>query len=173
MRKLVVSLALLLVSVLPSVMAKDTYFLGLGDQLEIKVLGHEDLSVDVLLGTQNSINYPLIGEIDVIGLSVEQVEAIVVKKLKGDYLVDPNVYAQVVKYRPFFIHGEVKKPGSYSYQLGMTINQAVALAGGLTERASKQKIFLSREAKKEKQLRATLESQVGAGDTITIEQGLF
>ena len=83
------------------------------------------------------------------------------------------MYAQVVEYRPFYIHGEVKNPGGYPYQPGMTINQAVALAGGLTERASREKIFLFKEGNKAQQLQATLGSNVSAGDTITIEQRFF
>ncbi|MFT6834110.1 MAG: protein involved in polysaccharide export with SLBB domain [Francisellaceae bacterium] len=173
MYKLIISLILFFVSALPGALAKDTYLLGPGDQLEIKVFNQEALSINVLLGINGSINYPLIGEINVTGLSTEQVEQLIIKGLKGDYLLDPNVYAQIIKYRPFFIHGEVKKPGGYPYQPGMTVNQAVALAGGLTERAARQKIFLSKEGKKNKQLNVTLTSQVSAGDTIMIEQGFF
>ncbi len=81
--------------------------------------------------------------IKVTGMTIKQVEQHVYQGLKGDYFVEPNVFVGIVQYRPFYIHGEVKKPGGYPYQPGMTVNQAIALAGGLTERASREK-FLSR-----------------------------
>lgn len=73
----------------------------------------------------------------------------------------------------FFINGEVKQSGGYPYKPGMTVNQAIALAGGLTERASKEKIFIYREGNKSQALNANLSSRVNAGDTITIEQRFF
>ena len=173
MSKLVVSLALILVCILPKAFAQDAYILGPGDKIEIKVFGQDDLAVEALLGNSGKINYPFLGEVSISGLSTKQVEQVIQQGLKGDYLINPNVYAQVVEYRPFYIHGEVKNPGGYPYQPGMTINQAVALAGGLTERASKEKIFLFKEGNKNQQLAAQLGSKVSAGDTITIEQRFF
>jgi hypothetical protein len=73
----------------------------------------------------------------------------------------------------FYIHGEVKQPGGYPYQPGMTVNQAVALAGGFTERASQEKIAISREGSKVESERGTINSVIQAGDTITIEQRFF
>jgi polysaccharide export outer membrane protein len=153
--------------------AQDTYILGAGDKIAIKVFGQEDLSIESFLGNSGSVNYPFLGEVKVAGLSIKQVELAITQGLKGDYLVEPNVYVQVVEYRPFYIHGEVKKPGGYPYQPGMTINQAVALAGGLTDRADKDKISLYREADKKLKQQASLEHNVNAGDTITIEQRFF
>ncbi|EDM64730.1 putative polysaccharide export-related protein, partial [Moritella sp. PE36] len=98
---------------------------------------------------------------------------LIYKGLKGDYLVNPNVYVHVVEYRPFYIHGEVQKPGGYPYQPGLTVNQAIALAGGLTERASKDKIYLFKEKNKNKQINASLTYKVNAGDTILIKQRFF
>ncbi|WP_442871874.1 polysaccharide biosynthesis/export family protein [Colwellia sp. 75C3] len=155
------------------VFALDEYRLGPGDKIEIKVYGQDELTVTALLGNSGKINYPFLGEITVKGLTVKQVEQLVLKGLKGDYLISPNVAAQVLEYRPFYIHGEVKNPGDYDYHPGMTINQAIALAGGLTERASKEKIFLFKEHDKNNQLNASLSTQVSAGDTITIEQRFF
>jgi polysaccharide export outer membrane protein len=171
--KLFLGLALFVISVLGQANAQDVYKLGPGDKIEIKVYGQDELTVEVLLSNSGVINYPFLGEIKVTGLSVTQVEMLITKGLKGDYLISPNVSTQVTEYRQFYIHGEVKKPGGYPYQPGMTINQAVALAGGLTERASKEKVFLFREIDKNQQLSATLSTKVSAGDTITIEQRFF
>ena len=129
--------------------------------------------METQLTDSGKINYPFLGEIMAKGLSIKQLESRIYNGLKGDYFVEPNVFVGMVEYRPFFIHGEVKLPGGYPYQPGMTVNQAVALAGGLTERASKEKIFITREANKSKQENANLNTKVNAGDTITIEQRFF
>ena len=171
--KLTLSLALVLSLISATAFAQQSYILGPGDKVAIKVFGQDDLTIETLLGNSGKINYPFLGEIAVAGLTVKQVEQIIERGLKGDYLVSPNVYAQVVEYRPFYIHGEVEKPGGYPYHPGMTINQAVALAGGLTERADDDKISLSKEGDKSNKQKATLEYKVNAGDTITIEQRFF
>ena len=149
------------------------YILGAGDKIEIKVFGQPDLNVTSLLGNSGEINYPFLGKVKLVGLSVSQVEQTIISGLQPDYLVNPNVYAQVVEYRPFYIHGEVKKPGGYPYQPSMTVNQAIALAGGLTERASVDKIFIFKEQTKQQQQKGSLNSQIAAGDTVKIEQRLF
>ncbi len=158
---------------LPVSHAQEAYILGAGDKIAIKVFGQDDLSIESFLGNSGSVNYPFLGEVKVAGLSIKQVELAITQGLEGDYLVNPNVYVQVIEYRPFYIHGEVKQPGGYPYQPGMTINQAVALAGGLTDRADKDKISLYREADKKFKQQASLEHNVNAGDTITIEQRFF
>ena len=149
------------------------YILGAGDKIEIKVFGQPDLDVTSLLGNSGEINYPFLGKVKLVGLSVSQVEQTIISGLQPDYLVKPNVYAQVLEYRPFYIHGEVKKPGGYPYQPAMTVNQAIALAGGLTERASVDKIFIFKEQTKQQQQKGSLNSQIAAGDNIKIEQRLF
>lgn len=149
------------------------YILGAGDKIEIKVFGQPGLDVTSLLGNSGDINYPFLGKVKLVGLTVAQVEQTISEGLQPDYLVNPNVYAQVIEYRPFYIHGEVKKPGGYPYQPAMTVNQAIALAGGLTERASVDKIFIFKEQTKQQQQKGSLNSQIAAGDTIKIEQRLF
>ena len=162
---------LLLVSTIT--FAQDSYILGPGDKVAIQVFGQDDLTIETLLGNSGKINYPFLGEISVAGLTVKQVEQFIEQGLKAGYLVSPNVYAQVVEYRAFYIHGEVKKPGGYPYHPGMTINQAVALAGGLTERADDDNISLFKEGDKSNKQEASLDYKVSAGDTITIDQRFF
>ena len=157
----------------PTLHAEEVYILGAGDKISIKVFGQDDLTIQTLLGNSGKINYPFLGEIAVAGLTVKEVEQFIEHGLKGDYLVSPNVYVQVVNYRPFYIHGEVKKPGGYPYHPGMTINQAVALAGGLTERADESNISLFKEGDKSTKQKANLDYKVNAGDTITIDQRFF
>ncbi|QUM76610.1 polysaccharide export protein [Moritella sp. 24] len=166
-------IGLLFVFVQVSAFASGSYLLGPGDKVEIKVFGQKDLTVETLLSNSGQINYPFFGEIKLTGLTVKQVEKLIYRGLKGDYLVNPNVYVHVVEYRPFYIHGEVKQPGGYPYQPGLTINQAIALAGGLTERASKDKIYLFKEKKKNTKINVSLTFKVNAGDTILIKQRFF
>ena len=149
------------------------YLLDTGDTIQIKVYGEEELSLETKIGRSGKLNYPFLGEIKIGGLTEKALQQKIYTGLKGDYLIEPTVNVTVVQYRPFFIHGEVRMPGSYSYQPGMTVNQAVAIAGGFTERASKEKIFIFKEKNKSKQINATLDSTVQAGDTVTVEQRFF
>ncbi|GAA0542492.1 exopolysaccharide export protein VpsN [Rheinheimera aquimaris] len=153
--------------------AQEQYLLGPGDVIIIKVYGQEDLELQTRLTDSGTINYPFLGELQLTGMSIKQVENVIYQGLKGDYLVEPNVFVGMVEYRPFYIHGEVKLPGGYPYQPGMTVNQAIALAGGLTERASRDKILISREGQKNQHENGNLNSRILAGDTITIEQRFF
>ena len=153
--------------------SEKSYVLGAGDKVEIKVFGQPDLEVTALLGNSGEVNYPFLGKVTLSGLNISEVEQGIANGLRPDYLVNPNVYVQVVQYRPFYIHGEVKSPGAYPYQPAMTVNQAIALAGGLTERASTEKIFIYKEQTKQQQQKGNLNSKIAAGDTIKIEQRLF
>ncbi|MDO6613513.1 polysaccharide biosynthesis/export family protein [Shewanella sp. 1_MG-2023] len=152
---------------------EDNHRLSAGDTIVIKVYGEEKLTLETRLTNSSTVNYPFLGTLALKGLTVKEVENLIYTGLKGDYFVEPSVYVGIVHYRPFYIHGEVKKPGGYPYQPGMTINQAVALAGGLTERASTDKIFISREGTKTQSESAEIKTKINAGDTVTIEQRFF
>ncbi|WP_137226663.1 polysaccharide biosynthesis/export family protein [Shewanella sp. MEBiC00475] len=162
-------------AILPMIASAETqnYRLGAGDMIVIKVYGEEALTLETQITNSGTINYPFLGSLQLNGLTIKQVEKLVYDGLKGDYFVEPNVFVGMVEYRPFYIHGEVKKPGGYPYQPGMTVNQAIALAGGLTERASEDKIAISREGSKIDSERGSINSAILAGDTITIEQRFF
>jgi polysaccharide export outer membrane protein len=169
---LAISLLLALLTITVNAEAQN-YRLGAGDTIVIKVYGEEALTLETQITNSGTINYPFLGSLKLIGLTIKEVEKIVYNGLKGDYFVEPNVYVGMVLYRPFYIHGEVKQPGGYPYQPGMTVNQAIALAGGLTERASQEKIAISREGSKIDSERGTINSVIQAGDTIIIEQRFF
>jgi len=151
----------------------DNYVLGPGDTIRIKVFGEDELDLETQLTDSGTLNYPFLGTIKVTGMTLKQVEQHIYQGLKGDYFVEPNVFVGMVTYRPFYIHGEVKQPGAYPYQPGMTVDQAVALAGGLTERANRDKVFVAREGSKSNKEKAVLSTRLKAGDTVTIEQGFF
>ncbi|WDE14404.1 polysaccharide biosynthesis/export family protein [Thalassomonas haliotis] len=166
-------LGLLLSTGFADASARDDYLLAPGDKIEITVFGQKDLSMAALLGKSGKISYPFLGEVIVAGLSITQLENTILKGLKQGYLINPSVYAQVVEYRPFYIHGEVEKPGAYPFHPGLTVNQAVALAGGFTERASHEKIQLLKEGKQSRPAVVPLTYSVSAGDTITVQQRFF
>lgn len=152
-----------------------TYKLASGDVIRINVFGETDLSFEELrLTDAGTFSYPFIGEVQAKGKTAAEIEQLIVDKLKGDYLVDPRVSVSVLQYREFFISGEVKTPGAYPFQPGLTLRRAVALAGGLTERASDKRITIIRDNNPSRTPEnATLDTLVMPGDTITIDQGFF
>lgn len=151
------------------------YRLASGDVIRINVFGEKDLSFEELrLTDAGTFSYPFIGEVQAKDKTAVEIEQMIIDKLKGDFLVDPRVSVSVLKYREFFISGEVKAAGGFPFQPGLTVRRAVALAGGLTERASESRITIIRDSDpKRAPERATLDTMVRPGDTITIEQGFF
>tara|TARA_R110001599_G_scaffold122530_3_gene294583 strand:- start:7324 stop:7860 length:537 start_codon:yes stop_codon:yes gene_type:complete len=151
------------------------YKLGSGDVIKITVFGQQDLSLTTKLPNHGVINYPFLGDLRVTGLTGAELEAKLYAGLKGDYLIEPSVSVTVLEYRPFFIDGEVKRPGGYPYQPGLSVNKAAALAGGYTERASKTKIFIRRESEsgQSEQLTADSNDVVLPGDIVTVQQSFF
>lgn len=166
---------LLLVSNVAQADGNASYKLASGDVISISVFGEPDLSVKELrLTDAGSFSYPFVGEVQAKGKTAAEIEQIIITKLKGDYLVDPRVSVSVLTYREFFISGEVKKPGAYPFQPGLTLRRAVALAGGLTERASEGRITIIRDNNPDRTPeQATLDTQVKPGDSINIDQGFF
>ncbi len=150
------------------------YRMGPGDNLRITVFGQEDMSGEFLVDGSGFLSMPLIGEVKAGGLTVREVERAIVKKLKPDYLKNPSVSIGVLNYRPFYIIGEVKKPGSYPYVSGMTVVNAIALAGGYTYRARENKVLITRARNPErKKQRANHDTAVLPGDVIEVPERFF
>lgn len=150
------------------------YKMGSGDVIKITVFGQSDLSLTTKLPNHGVFNYPFLGDINAIGLTGAQLEGKIYAGLKGDYLLAPSVSVTIIEYRPFFIDGEVKRPGGYPYQPGLSVDKAAALAGGYTERASKTKIFIRRENRgKQDLLNARPTDSVFPGDIVTVQQSFF
>lgn len=148
------------------------YRLGAGDEVEIRVYGEDDLTVRTRIGDSGVISYPFLGEITAKGLSVAELQQLIVKGLKGPYLLDPVVSVNIVEYRPFFLNGEVNKPGAIPYQPGITLRKAIAMAGGFTERANRSGADVLR-ASDLKSRTIALDDQIKPGDIITIKQSFF
>lgn len=122
----------------------EPYRLDAGDRLRIVVYGQEGLTNTYTVDAGGSITMPLIGAVRARGLTPAGLAAAVTSRLKGGYLREPYVAAEVETYRPFFILGEVAAPGQYPYVPNMTVESAVAIAGGFTPRAQRGSIKLTR-----------------------------
>ncbi len=150
------------------------YRLGSGDTIKITVFGQDDLSIETMLNDSGKIDYPFLGQLQATGKTLAEIQQNIHNGLKGDYLITPNVSVSIIEYRPFFIDGQIEKPGGYPFQPGLTINKAAALAGGYTERASLGKIFIIRSNDPEqKPVNVNANAMVHPGDVITVKQSYF
>lgn len=149
------------------------YLLGAGDRIVVTVFGHEDLSGEFELDGQGRIALPLIGEVALSRQTLRQAERRIVDLLKPDYLVNPRVSIQVTNYRPFYILGEVNRPGSYPYVNGLTVVQAVAIAGGYTYRARESRVSVQRADDPKEGQPAGPATVILPGDVINVPQRYF
>lgn len=150
------------------------YRLGSGDKIRISVYGEEELSGEFLVNGSGVVSVPLAGEIVALDKTTQELQQAVEGALRGGYLLNPQVSIEVLTYRPFYILGEVRTPGTYPYASGLTILNAVATAGGFTYRADTRRVFI-RDAggAEERAFLVTATTQVAPGDTIRIAERLF
>ncbi|MDO6445522.1 polysaccharide biosynthesis/export family protein [Colwellia sp. 1_MG-2023] len=150
------------------------YVLGPGDQISIVVYDEPDLSTNVKINKTGFISFPFLDDIKVIGLTPKKLENVIKQGLLGDYLINPQVTVSIVQYRPFFIHGQVMRPGGYPYQDDLTLDKAIALAGGLGNRASKTEWKITRIVDgKSVIITGSVMTLVYPDDIIEIEQSFF
>ena len=166
------ALALLFTLSAPAI-AADGYRLGSGDRIKIIVFGEEDLSGELEVDSTGSLAMPLIGTIRASGRTVRQLEINITEKLSGDYLISPQVSIEVLNYRPFYIIGEVKTPGEYPYRAGMTVINAVGIAGGFTFRADEDDITISRGGSNANPREARRSTLVRPGDVVRVKERFF
>ena len=151
------------------------YRLATGDVISITVYGEDDLKKErTRLTDAGTISYPVLGEIQVRGKTVGELEKLLTDGLRGSYLVNPRVAVTIDEYRPYFINGQVGNNGSFPYQPGLTVRKAVSIAGGFKERASMSKIFIVRDGDATNTpVRVDLNAPVQPGDTITVGESFF
>ena len=153
----------------------DSNKLGPNDRLRITVFGQPTLTGEYTLDGNGVLAFPLIGNVPANGVTTSQLQQAIAAKLKPDYMLNPNVSAEVITRRPFYVIGEVQKPGSYPYVSDMTAVNAIAMAGGFTRRARKNDFYIRRLDKDGKVVR--IEANVGtvlqAGDTLEVRERLF
>jgi len=151
------------------------YRLGPSDRVRIIVFGQPTLTVEYTLDGNGVLAFPLIGNVDANGLTTSQVQQAIASRLDPDFLRNPSVSAEVITRRPFYVIGEVQKPGNYPYVTDMTVLQAVAMAGGYTYRARQNNLYLKRLDANGRMVRvaATPETKLRPGDTVEIKERYF
>jgi len=154
--------------------AQEDYRLDTGDSVRVTVFGEGDLSGEFKVDDTGKISLPLIGEVKAEGRTASELETAITDALRPDYLISPNVTIEVLNYRPFFIMGEVRNPGSYPYVSGISVMEAVALAGGFTYRARTNEVFIKRAgAPGEEEKLLPVETEVLPGDVIRVRERFF
>ena len=124
------------------------YALDTGDKLRIVVFGQEGLSNSYFVDAAGQVTMPLIGAVTARGLTTQQLARAVAAKLRAGFIREPHVAIEVETYRPFFILGEVTQPGQYPYVPNMTVETAVAIAGGFTPRAYRYDVKIDRPTRR-------------------------
>jgi polysaccharide export outer membrane protein len=151
------------------------YRLGAGDVLSIRVLGEDDLRREhVKLSDAGTLSFPILGELQVKGMTVGDLEDLITRGLKGRYLVNPQVTVSIDEYRNFYVNGMVEKPGGYPFSPGLTVRKAVSIAGGFKERAARDKIsVIHDDDPKQTPHKVDLNTALLPGDIVTVEESFF
>ncbi|MEG3164814.1 polysaccharide biosynthesis/export family protein [Sphingomonas sp. PB2P19] len=150
------------------------YALSGGDRVRVVVFGDPALGGEFTIDGSGFIALPLIGNVDVRGLTSAQLQSRIVTRLADGYLQDPRVAVEVLSTRPFYILGEVNKPGQYPFANGLTVEAAVAQAGGYTYRAKTNKVLIKHAGKDEEATYdITAATMIAPGDTIRIRERWF
>jgi polysaccharide export outer membrane protein len=154
--------------------AHEPYTLANGDRLRVLVFGQESLSNSYAVDGAGQISMPLIGAVHAQGQTTRSLEAAIAERLRGGFLREPKVSVEIEQHRPFFILGEVTTSGQYPFVNGMTVQTAVAIAGGFQPRADRYLADVTRLINGEPVTgRVPLDTPVKPGDTITIRERYF
>jgi len=150
------------------------YLLDTGDRLRIFVYGQPNLSRLYIVDHDGKIVVPLIGEVSARGKTTHELQGVIRARLGSEYVKDPQVTVDIQQNRPFFILGEVKNAGQYPYVSGMTVETAIAIAGGYSDRASTRKFRLTRRINGlVEQIEAPGDYVVKPGDTVYVFERFF
>lgn len=150
------------------------YRLDSGDRLRITVFEQTGLTNSYSVDQAGYIAFPLIGAVPARGHTIQELERAIAAKLRQGYLRDPDVSIEVDRYRSIYIMGEVGQAGQYSYVAGMTIQNAIAVAGGFSPRANQANVDVTRKINgKILTGRVLISDPVLAGDTIYVRERLF
>jgi len=158
----------------PSLNTDEGYQLGSGDKVRVVVFGEDNLGGDYDVDGTGMVRLPLIGQVKAGGLTVRDFEGEIKAKLDDGFMKDAKVSVAVVSYRPFYIIGEVNKPGEYPYVNDMSILNAIALAGGYTYRANDTEVYIQRNGQsKEESFPADQTTKVQPGDIVRVPERFF
>ncbi len=161
-------------SAAPYAAAGPSYSLDSGDKLRVTVFGQEGLTNSYTIDAGGNINMPLIGAQPARGLTTQQLAGLITQRLKHGFVRDPSVSVEIELYRPFFILGEVTTPGQYPYVANLTVEGAVAIAGGFSPRANKRTAELTRSTGAQQfRSEVPLNTPIKPGDTIVLKERWF
>ena len=152
------------------------YTLGPGDKIRVTVFGEQGVNGEYSVGPDGAVAMPLIGNVPARGRTVGELQAAITTKLAAGYMLDPRVSIDVLNYRPFYILGEVNRPGQYPYSDALSVAQAVATAGGYTYRAGTGRVFIRRADKLTEEaysLKGVNQVWVMPGDTVRVGERHF
>jgi polysaccharide export outer membrane protein len=150
------------------------YMLDSGDKLRIVVFGQDAISNNYTVDAQGAVTLPLVGTVEARGLTTTQLGGAIASRLKSGYVRDPSVAVEIETYRPFFVLGEVTFPGQYPYVPNMTVENAIAIAGGFTPRASRDKATVTRKVQGVATRTALpLRYPLRPGDTVEVSERWF
>ena len=156
----------------PAAQPPAQYVLGPNDQLRVQVFGEDDLSGETRIDGQGNIQLPLVGSLPAAGKTIGELQRVLTERLASGYVRNPQVTVRVLKHRNLFVSGEVKSPGGYPFEEGLTVGKVVTLGGGLTEKADRHNIVIKRKANgREETIPANLESPVLPDDTVVVAEG--
>lgn len=155
--------------------AQREYLLDVSDEIRITVAGLTTLSSSYVVSDDGSITLPMVDRIEARGKTTTQLQDVIANALRvKEILVSPSVNVQLAKSRPFYVLGEVKKPGEYDFRQGMNVQTAIAVAGGFTFRANQKKILITRQINGRTVIgTATSASRIQPGDTIDVRESWF
>jgi len=150
------------------------YTLGAGDKLRVVVVGQDGISNTYIVDAGGNVSLPLIGSVPARGITAQQLSQRIAERLKQGYVREPHVTVEVETYRPFFILGEVTTPGQYPYVADMTVEKAIAIAGGFAPRASKRTVELTHNAQGQQiKTEVPLDYPLRPGDTVLVKERWF
>jgi len=153
---------------------EQAYVLGAGDRVRITVFEQASLTNSYAVDQSGYISFPLVGAVPARGQTTKQIEKMLAEKLRQGYLRDPDISVEVDQYRPVFVMGEVGAAGQYAYVPGMTVQKAVATAGGYTPRAYQSDVDVTRDINgKVMTGRVPTSDPLLPGDTIYVRERLF
>ena len=154
--------------------ASSDYKLGPNDRTRIIVFGQPSLTGEFVLDGNGVLAYPLVGNINARGMTPSQLQQTIAQKLDTDWIKNPSVSVEVSTRRPFYVVGEVQKPGSYPYVTDMNVLNAIATAGGETYRANMHDFWIKRKVNgRVVRVQATQESMLQPGDVVVVRERYF
>jgi polysaccharide export outer membrane protein len=150
------------------------YRLGSGDKLRITTYGEAALTGEFFVSAAGIVSLPLIGDVDARNLTVAEFRSKAEAMLRNGFLLNPSVSVEVLTYRPFYMLGEVSKPGEYAYTSGLTVMNAVATAGGFSYRANTRQVYIRHQNEStEREYPMAPQTVIQPGDTVRVKERFF